>query len=68
MTDIAVLTKGQKRRLSRYICTLCEVRLDRDWCSAIYEQCTSEDREKRRQSCLAGYRPRGGRPRGGRHD
>lgn len=52
------LTKGERRRLSRYVCWLCEIPLHRDWCGAIGSSCSAEVRAKRRRKCLAGYRPR----------
>ena len=52
------LTRGQRRRLQRYECAWCDQRLDRDSCSAIGEKCSPELRQKRRDECLAEYKPR----------
>jgi hypothetical protein len=62
MSIIEQLTKPQKRRLARYGCGLCELRLDRTLggsCGAIFgPRCTIEEINKRAVSCLkASKRP-----------
>jgi len=66
-------TRLQKRFLSRHICWLCELPLDRDWCGAIGERCPQAVIEQRRADCLATYKPRAkvqprGHSTGARHD
>jgi hypothetical protein len=56
---MADLTKGERRRLSRYACGWCDQPLDRDTCGSIYgPQCSEETRSKRRDDCLSEYKPR----------
>ena len=57
--DLRALTRNQKRYLSRRVCWLCEMPLHRDSCSSLPgRRCTAADRARRRQACLAQYRPR----------
>ena len=60
--DIRTYSKGQKARLKRHECGLCNMRLDRAGCQAIYAEsravCTLEVRRKRRADCLKSYKPR----------
>ncbi len=58
MTQAVKLSGGARARLMRYGCGWCGQRLDRKSCGAIYDQCSEEDRQTRRESCLAKYRPR----------
>ena len=50
------MTKDERRVLSRYQCAWCDQRLSANDCGAIYEGCTAEQREQRRQKCLAALR------------
>lgn len=52
------LTKNEKRFLSRLVCVWCEHRLDRDGCGAIWEKCSQESRDSRREQALKTYKPR----------
>jgi len=52
------LTRNEKKFLSRRVCALCEHPLDREGCSAIYGHCSEETRLRRREKCLATYKPR----------
>ncbi len=52
-----VLDRLQRRRLRRYVCGLCEMPLDRAFCSAFGEKCSEEVRAARRADCLKAYRP-----------
>lgn len=58
--ELRKLTKHEKRFLSRRICALCEIPLSRDCCGAIFHgaNCTPDSRTKRREACLATYKPR----------
>lgn len=56
------LTKNQRRFLSRRVCALCDMPLDRDGCGAIFQQCSEQVRKDRRERCLATYKPRTRRP------
>jgi hypothetical protein len=47
-----------RRYLRRFECGWCGQRLDRDMCSAIYERCSDEVRQRRRENCLAARRKR----------
>jgi hypothetical protein len=58
MTSFADLTRDQRRWLSRRMCEWCGATLHLDWCGAIYERCSSEDRQLRLERCLAEYKPR----------
>lgn len=63
MGDIKSNTLGKKkmRRLSRYVCGLCEQSLDRIelyGCAAIYEKCSRGVQKERRDACLADYSPK----------
>ena len=58
MRTVESLTKLERKYLSRRLCMLCEARLDRDHCYAIYETCTKENRDQRRADCLTEYKPR----------
>jgi hypothetical protein len=58
MTSFADLTRNQKRWLARRQCAWCNARLDADWCGAIYERCSTENRQLRLERCLAEYKPR----------
>jgi hypothetical protein len=53
-----VLTKLQKRYLSRRICGFCDMRLDQDGCGALWGGCSPDEQERRRQNCLSHYKPR----------
>lgn len=57
-----IIDRLVRRYLSRRVCWLCEQRLDRinkpGDCCAIDHRCAQETIDKRRASCLAGYRPR----------
>jgi hypothetical protein len=54
-----IVTRLQRARLRRYVCWLCEIRLDRNWCVAIgAPRCSEEVMAKRRADCLSKYRPR----------
>jgi len=55
---MADLTKNQRRYLSRFSCSWCEMPLHHKSCGAIGQQCSEEVRAKRREQCLAGYKPR----------
>jgi hypothetical protein len=55
------MTPAQWRRLRRYVCGLCEQRLDvieqSQACHALFEpRCPQEARERRRDACLAAAR------------
>jgi hypothetical protein len=55
------LSRNQRRYLSRYVCYLCGMPLDRDDCGAIGMLdggCSQQVRDKRRTDCLSQYRPR----------
>lgn len=52
------LDRYQKRYLSRRVCGLCELPLDRVGCGAVYEACSEVTRLRRRRLCLKKYRPR----------
>jgi hypothetical protein len=54
----ATLTRLEKRYLSRYLCFLCEARLDRDDCYATGWRCPEKVMIKRRADCLKNYKPR----------
>jgi hypothetical protein len=54
-----MLSRNEKLYLSRRVCALCEQRLDRNSCGAIWPpRCTPEQIEIRRQAALAQYRQR----------
>lgn len=57
---IAQCSKGEKRRLQRYVCGGCEQQLHRAGCGAYggCEPCSEDQRLARIEGCLAGYRPR----------
>lgn len=53
------LTRNERRYLARFECGLCEQRLDRPYCCALFEtKCTEETMQIRREKCLEGYKPR----------
>lgn len=54
---VSELTADQKRYLSRFVCWLCEARLDKDICFACGGNCPQEVMDKRRADCLAKRRP-----------
>jgi hypothetical protein len=60
-SDARPLTKGEKRYLRRFVCYLCDQRLDRGWCGAVFGRCSDEIMEERRRNCLRSYRPRNGK-------
>jgi hypothetical protein len=50
------MTPSEKRYLKRFTCGWCDQRLDRverDGCAAMWEKCSQEVRQKRRENCLA---------------
>ena len=49
---IKSLPKPARDRLKRHVCYLCGIRLDRGFCSAIYEQCSRETMLTRAARCL----------------
>ena len=56
---MASLTKNERRYLSRRVCGLCEMPIDRDNCGSIYgPPCSEEVRRDRRARCLSEYKPR----------
>lgn len=62
MAETVRLSEAQRRFLSRRVCWLCELPLNRDGCGSVYGgACTQEIRDKRRADCLATYKPRRGR-------
>lgn len=57
--QIFVLTKGEKRFLSRRVCGLCEQPLTRKDCGAmLFPKCSAEVIADRRARCLKTYKPR----------
>lgn len=52
------MTRHERRYLSRRSCWLCDQRLDRDSCGSLVEKCSIEVRNRRREACLARYKPR----------
>lgn len=56
--DLAGLTNGQMRHLAARMCFLCEHRLNRPGCSALYGRCSNAVAAKRQADCLASYKPR----------
>jgi hypothetical protein len=55
----SMMTRNEKLYLSRRVCALCEQRLDRSSCGAIWPpRCTEEQMEACRQAALRCYRPR----------
>jgi hypothetical protein len=61
--ELAALDRLARRYLSRRVCWLCEYRLDRAGCGAIWEPCSAEVRARRRAACLKSYRRAARRPR-----
>jgi hypothetical protein len=47
------MTASEKRYLRGFACMLCDQRLDKDVCGAIWTRCDAETRAKRRADCLA---------------
>ena len=58
------MTPLEKRFLRRRVCALCEQRLDRDSCAALFSpRCSPELIAERRRKCLETYKPRPNRRR-----
>ncbi len=55
---MASLSKGEKRRLARHACMLCEAPLDGKCRSIFGPKCTDEQMLAKIDGCLAEYRPR----------
>ena len=45
-------TQKEMARLRSYVCYLCDLRLDREVCPAIWGQCSPEFMGQRRRDCL----------------
>jgi len=56
--DLAGYTAAERRYLRRYLCGWCDHSLGKPGCSACFEPCSLETRERRRRDCLANRRPR----------
>jgi len=58
------LTTGQRRRLNRYCCGLCDAPLTSNVCQSVYQnepypyKCDDEKIITRREECLKEYKPR----------
>jgi hypothetical protein len=64
--EVEILTRNERRYRSRLSCMLCEQRLDRSSCGAVWPpRCTPEQMEARRQAALSSMCARSGsRPQG----
>ncbi len=51
---ILALPRQARARLKRHVCGMCEIRLDRGWCSAVYApRCDEAVMIRRMAACLA---------------